>query len=90
MTNYEIEKDADECWALWRRKAQEIGVDVSKFPKMEVWHHAYRCGMALGKELEQVELESIFQGMANNEADQNWSDAFQQCAFIVGERLASE
>ena len=52
MTDSQIEKDGDECWALWRRKLKAAGIDPARFPEIEVWHHAYRCGVELGKEIE--------------------------------------
>jgi hypothetical protein len=51
MTDSEIEKDADECWALWRKSFVQSGLDPSKFSEMEIWHHAYRAGIELGIEL---------------------------------------
>lgn len=51
MTDSEIEKDADECWALWRRTMREAGRDTHKFSEVDIWQHAYRCGVELGMEL---------------------------------------
>ena len=87
MTDLEIEKDADECWALWRRMAAVNKIDIASFSEIEVWHHAYRAGIELGKEIERTELEDIFQDYADNEADESYSDAFQVAAFLIAERL---
>lgn len=51
MTEQQIEKDADEAWALWRRKMWAAGRSVDFLPQIEVWQHAYRMGMALGAEI---------------------------------------
>lgn len=55
MNDSEIEKYADECWVRWRKSAIKLGVDMSKFSEMEIWHHAYRAGFESGMDLETEE-----------------------------------
>ena len=59
MTDSEMEKDADECWLLWRKKMLEVGINPAKFPEIEIWQHAYRCGIALGKEIEREDCAMV-------------------------------
>lgn len=51
MTEDQIDKDSDECWALWRRMMTEAGHNVAKFSEIQVWSHAYRAGIELGIEM---------------------------------------
>ena len=51
MTEKEIEKEADEDWAVWRKWQLSIGGNPSKFSEIDLWQHAYRFGIELGREL---------------------------------------
>ena len=62
MTETEIEKDAQECWAVWRREFMKAGRNPSKFSENQVWSYAYRAGVELGKELEREECAKTAEG----------------------------
>jgi hypothetical protein len=67
MTDSEIEKDADECWALWRKSFVQSGLDPSKFSEMEIWQHAYRAGIELGKDLECEDCAKVAERFAQTD-----------------------
>jgi len=86
MTNEEIEKDADECWFLWKKTFAQKGIDVAKFTVLDVWHHAYRAGIELGRELERSEVEAELITVSEEQDDMILAQCISTCAVLVGSR----
>ena len=59
----EIERDALQCWDLWRKMTLEGTRNPECVPNLEVWTVAYVAGVALGRELEREDCALLADGM---------------------------
>ena len=85
MTDQQLEKTADEDWAIWRRAFTEMGVDVLKLGEVETWHHAYRFGYELGCEAERDEILYLLERMGASE-DDKFAEFLEQCSQKIAMR----